>query len=376
MNNVDAYIGKGLAHLQNKEYYKSFRAFLKAIKSYPDIKFNIVPAYIASYLDTLPKSRNSFKTKSFEHLTKIWEIITQLKEDQLRANIIVTHYTSLDVLKNLLSGERFQFYNATYMNDPDEGEVFFKIISKGSIDVKKTFYKDSTNFYSPAYIGSFTKATDRKQEDKLFLWRTYGKHKSQEASGACMVFNGPSCFSPRVPSELGTMKTQQNTSEEDALEKLCLYEVVYRKDIKKNIRKNNIYQLMQYLTEELETINKECLKKALNDKEEDLIQKLVRELLDEIRFLFKDDHYSEENEMRVVSMEYTLGNSDPTNSRIKENTEYSPPRLYLEAPERFRFDKVLLGPQASGLAEWQQWAQLKPQGQSVKIEKSKISYKG
>ena len=379
MNEVDAYIERGWSYFRNNEYHQSFQDFLKAIELDPDIKFHVVPAYIAFYLNTTSEPPISFKVKTFEHCCKIWRTITKLKKHLLKPDATVTHYTSLDVLKNLLSGERFRFYNASHMNDPEEGETFFKILMEGStessIDIQDTFYDSPKNLHSPAYIGSFTKAnTLQGQVDKLFLWRTYGKHKNQEASGACMVFNGYTCFSPKVSSGLETMKTQRNLSEEDTPDSLCLYKVVYRKDIEKY---KDICTLMEELKTKLEAINEKCLNEA-TDKEKDLIhltRRIVREILDEIRFLFKSDDYSEEKEMRVVSMPHIPVDGELSNSEIKEDTGHYPPRLYLDAPKELRFDKVVLGPQALGLAEWERWAQLKSYGRSVQIENSIISYK-
>ena len=368
-DDVRIYIWRGWAYFYNEQYAPSFEDFLKAIEFDPDIKYHDVLAYIVSYLNTISALSISFKIKSFEHCSKIWEIITELKEDISEPDTTIAHYTSLDVLKNLLSGERFRFYNATYMNDPEEGKVFFEILEEEGMDVENIFYKNSTDFYSPAYIGSFTTADDLTQGGKLFLWRTYGKHRNQEASGACIAFNGSSFFSSNVSPKFGAMKTQRNPSEEEDIDSLHLYKVVYKKSVNNNKR-----LLMQKLATQLETIYQNCLRTVPNSEEKNLIRGLVRELLDAIRFLFKSDHYSEENEMRVVSLEYIPVDNGPSNSRIKEDTCDFPPRLYLEVPERFRFDSVMLGPQASGLEKWQQWARLKQQGRSIPIEKSKILY--
>ena len=377
-DDVRAYIWRGWAYFYKEQYGPSFQDFVEAIKLDPHIKSHDVLAYIASHLNTISNLNRPFKIRSFKHCSKIWKIITELKEYLSKPDVTITHYTSLDVLESLLSGERFRFYNATYMNDPEEGETFFTILKergkKNSIDVKKTFYDDPTDFYSPAYIGSFTqpKDTKNKEQDELFLWRTYGKHKNQEAGGACMVFNRTSLFSSNVSSKLRKMKTQRNPSEEEIIDNLYIYKVVYQKSIDDNKILRN---LIRKLATQLKTTDKKCLRKTPNNKKNNLIRGLVRELLDAIRFLFKSDHYNEENEMRVVSLEYISVDNSPPNSRIKEDTAHCPPRLYLEVPERFRFDKVLLGPQASGLEQWQQWTRLKQQGRSIPIEKSKIPYR-
>ena len=67
--------------------------------------------------------------------------------------------------------------------------MFFKIIGE-------TFYKDFYEKYddtildiSPAYIASFVKVDSENEPDKLFLWRTYGKHENEEAAGACLILS-------------------------------------------------------------------------------------------------------------------------------------------------------------------------------------------
>ena len=114
----------------------------------------------------------------------------------------VAHYTSLHALKNLSKSKScFRFYNSDYMNDPEEGQVFFKIMNEEypmdeGKDIEKCFYKDKDKSYrSPAYIGSFVHLEEESaQKDKLFLWRTYGKHDNEEAAGACLIFNSEQCF--------------------------------------------------------------------------------------------------------------------------------------------------------------------------------------
>ena len=371
-NNSSTYVRRAQVYFLNKRYALSFQDILKAIELEPKKKSRIAPAYIASQLDTVSEP---FQIKSFKYFINIWITINKIKRKLLEKDATVTHYTSLDVLKKLLSGKRFRFYNATYMNDPEEGKIFFKILKeenkKFKIDVEKIFYENSTDFYSPAYIGSFTTVND-PQEDELLLWRTYGKQKNEDAGGACLIFKN-SCFSENVDPGLGSMQMQEEHLDQKVPTRPCLYKVVYQKNMKNVV---GLCEIMEGLANQLGYINKRCLRKNQNKEEKDVIRALVRELLDEIRFLFKGDHYSDENEMRVVSMQYTPVDSDPPNSDIKEDKDHFPPRLYWNAPEGFHFDKVLLGPQAIGLAEWRQWARLKQQGRGISIEKSKIPYKG
>ena len=134
--------------------------------------------------------------RAFELYFKLSEAIIKIQNKQFyrpREAKEVAHYTSLHTLKTLATHEHFRLYNANYMNDPEEGRVFFEIMKGHGIEnVEEVFYGNNEKkpHLSPAYIGSFVKvdANEPEQKDELFLWRTYGKHDGQEAAGACLVF--------------------------------------------------------------------------------------------------------------------------------------------------------------------------------------------
>ena len=69
------------------------------------------------------------------------------------------------------------------------------------------------------------------------------------------------------------------------------------------------------------------------------LKRLARELLDNIRFLFKASHYKEEQEVRVVQFCYYDENMSQEPNRIKVDTEQIPPHFYLDAHDNFRFDR-------------------------------------
>ena len=132
------------------------------------------------------------------------------------------------------------------------------------------------------------------------------------------------------------------------------------------------------LSKELEELAK-CLKDIKDhlDKEnlseaKPELKKLVRELLDSIRFLFKASHYSEEKEVRVIDIRYHKENAAQGSDGVKVDVEQIPPRFYLETPESFRFDEVILGPRSQNIHEWEQW--IKEQDADVKVKKSEIKY--
>lgn len=170
-----------------------------------------------------------------------WELafaIREINTELLTDDREVAHYTSLHVLRDLVErGKPFRLYNSAYMNDPEEGRVFFKIM-KDAIDVEKIFYKNDSedSHSSPAYIGSFVQTDSRNEEgkDKLFLWRTYGKHNNEEAAGACLIFDkdqfARSMKTGTMPRLESVAKQGQSTGQNDPPP---LYRVVYKSEIGK-----------------------------------------------------------------------------------------------------------------------------------------------
>ena len=84
-------------------------------------------------LISIKEAKKKDKTKAFELYSKLLHSIIKIqlkrfyKPEESRE---VAHYTSLHTLKYLANEERFRFYNAAYMNDPEEGSVFFDITER------------------------------------------------------------------------------------------------------------------------------------------------------------------------------------------------------------------------------------------------------
>jgi len=210
---------RGYAYQLKRDFLKAFDDFVDSNKINPDLKSIFPRNYIAFQIDDIYKEgKEEDKAKAFELYSKLLDSIIKIKEKQFyepEEGGEVTHYTSLHTLKDLANKERFRFYNAAYMNDPEEGRVFFDIIERSVASVKEVFYeKDEDPLYSsPAYIGSFIKvgSDSQKQRDKLFLWRTYGKHNGQEAAGACLIFrHEETCFAKTYDQQVGEMQQLQS----------------------------------------------------------------------------------------------------------------------------------------------------------------------
>ena len=378
-----AHLLRGATYFLKGNLLNAFDDFVDSNKYDPGLKFISPQNYVASQIADIYKgSKKEDKAKAFELYSKLLHSIIKIQLKQFyksEEGREVTHYTSLHTLKDLAKKEHFRFYNAAYMNDPEEGSVFFNIMKESGIDVKKDFYEEDEDppYPSPAYIGSFimVDSNNQEQRDELFLWRTYGKHNGQEAAGACLIFRHEgTCFAKTYEPQVGGMQRLQSEPSmvtgdlknpgERQQSKPALYKILYMdKETKKELSEE-----LNELAESLKQVEHHASKRRGNKKNR--LKRLARELLDNIRFLFKASHYKEEHEVRVIQFCYYDENMSQGPDGINIDTEQIPPHFYLDAHDSFRFDEVILGPEAHGVREWTQW--LKKRG--IKAKKSEIKY--
>ena len=378
------YGGRGEAYIDKENYNLALDDFVRAEERDPNLKLTVPATYIASQIASIYRGaeQEDDKATAFKFYFKLFKATDALKTSRFfNPKAVVAHYSSLHTLKTLATKGRFRFYNAAYMNDPEEGRVFFEIMKEYAIDVQEVFYGDEAPpSPSPAYIGSFVlvDAREPKEKDKLFLWRTYGKHEEQEAAGSCLIFkHDGTVFAENCGTQIGAMQQLQvllklptptsDTSlpETGQLQKPELYRIVYG-DIETN---EEVSEELKQLADSLRPI-----RDYLSNKDagiQDGLKQLARELLDTIRFLFKASHYSEEREVRAVQIRYYDENLMQEMDEIKVDAEQIPPRFYLETHENFRFSEVILGPKTRHIEEWLRW--LKEQGHDY-VKQSTIKY--
>ena len=352
---ASTYSGRGGAYIEKESYDLALNDFVSGDECDPNLKMRYPAIYIASQIAAIYKGvgQEDDKVTAFKFYFKLFKASDAVKRNRFWGpKGEVAHYTSLHTLKTLAAKERFRFYNAAYMNDPEEGRVFFEIMKESGIDVQEFFYGDEDPPYpSPAYIGSFVRvdAIEPEQKDKLFLWRTYGKHDGQEATGACLIFKHEgTVFAENCGPQIGAMQQLQlkllmsegdrkNPEERQPL-KPDLYKIIYSD-------KGNNQELSEELNELAESLQQ--IKSYISEKDDHIkegLKQLARELLDNIRFLFKASHYSEEGEVRVVQIRYYDGNMTQEADEIKVDTKQIPPRFYLETSKDFRSAKSSLAP--------------------------------
>ena len=376
--NAKFYIYRATANCSYNNYEEGMKDFLESDRLNPNLKSENPYVYMANRINATPMKYND-RIKSLELLMSLTFVIRNIKEVLFYKNARdadLAHYTSLYALRNLsMTGQSnknsFRLYNATHMSDPQEGEEFFKILDIP--EFRKTFYEnyEDKSPISPAYIASFNTVDidSRNIPDKLTLWRFYGKHNDDEAAGACLIFKS-SQFVKEASDQIGDMAylqtgayiaTQGRSQIESKppLTRLPLYAIAYTSgEIQDHISK-----LRRHLIEAKEFFS------GLNVADSSAFASLVREVLDEIRFLFKSQQFQEEKEVRAV---WIVKDKTPVDVRLDVDTEKLPPRPYLTFAENIKFYKVVLGPKVTDLNTWRYW--LNTQRPDLQVEKSKIPF--
>lgn len=348
-------------------------------------------------------------------LIRIYICVAKIKSELTVTNICegerLGHYTKIYRLNKFLTKNnpqikcksnktnkknmaRLRLSNASYMNDPSEGKALVQYLKKMSrdisIDIKSPDNKDKrdslgtkSNSYnildqiedmytkkigaSNIYLFSLSKAIDI-----LPMWSIYGEN----GQGCCLIFDS-NIFDIPKDNILG------NTIQEEigfALDKS--HQIKERKtliDINENVDKFHLYRIcyipskaskkMTDLLRKLEqSINHRQIKQLKEKENSNDILNLINNILDEIRYLFKADTYSYEEEYRLLKL------VDVTNKKIKlSEVENSVPFLYIELEKNLKYKEIILGPKVNNpdfIAPYITYID-----GSIMIEKSSIKYR-
>ncbi len=269
-----------------------------------------------------------------------------------------------------------RLYNASYMNDPEEGLVIEKVL-KSNKEGKISSYFEKRDILDPSswFLMSFTSKTD-----DLAMWSQYG----DDAQGVCLVlkeddfsrftsFNDVSWRketlllesenkSEVAISELSSdFKSSPNKLENnDSSNSINRDETQLKSEKKDNVSKGNIDYLYRiaYIGKDFklekselfddDEINKldesvNHLKQKLEenlDESDPFYKNAISKCIEEIRYLFKSVDYKYENELRILR----YANLDPSNDKIKIDKESGIGKLYVERENPIQIEKVIFGP--------------------------------
>ena len=351
-------------------------------------KYDILNGWIEYYKDD--KDQNKLN-----QLIDIYRIVQEikfklgLKEDNKKLQF--GHYTKGSTLQVMLEQEekkekekkhifsvsgKTRLYNASYMNDPEEGLIIEKVL-KSNKEGKISSYFKNRNILDPSswFLMSFTSKTD-----DLAMWSQYG----DDAQGVCLVlreddFSRFTSFND-VPWRKETLLLESENKSEvaisesssdfesplnklennDSTNSINKDESQLKSEQKDNVSKGSIDYLYRiayigkdFKLEKSELFDDDEIKK-LDESVNHLKQKLEENLdesdpfyknaiskcIEEIRYLFKSVDYKYENELRILR----YANLDPSNDKIKIDKTSRIGKLYVERENPIQIEEVIFGP--------------------------------
>lgn len=189
------------------------------------------------------------------------------------------YYTSLDTFSYMLPFKaedemvgRLSVMNIAYMNDPNEGRTLQKCLFSGNVPFEGDTLQRKDARYPYVFLKCFT-----PQIDFLPMWEMYGDH----ASGCCLVLD---------------WNLTQNKSKE-----VPLYHVCYLTDdgTSYNINSQNNPDLECYREIEVELKELVSCCNTLYKEGDEACMDALHSFLNQILYLFKEDSYAYEREVRI-----------------------------------------------------------------------------
>ena len=357
-------------------------------------KYDILNGWIEYYKDVKDKDK-------LNQLIDIYKIVQEikfklgLKEDNKKLQF--GHYTKGSTLQVMLEQEekkekekkhifsvsgKTRLYNASYMNDPEEGLVIEKVL-KSNKEEKISSYFENRNILDPSswFLMSFTIKTD-----DLAMWSQY----VDNAQGVCLVLkeddfsrftslndvpwsketvflesenksevsisesssdfkSSPNKLENNDSSNsINRDETQLKSEQKDNVSKGSidyLYRIAYIKNIGKDFKleKSELFDddEINKLDESINHLKQKLYKKLYEN--DDFYKNAITECIEEIRYLFKSVDYKYENELRILR----YANLDPSNDKIKIDNTSGIGKLYVERENPIQIEEVIFGPKFS-----------------------------
>ena len=346
------------------------------------------------------KIHNFFvKTANDEHKSNAVSFLIQLLENSysfLNASLreankelgeTLYQYTSASTLGKICSlsdpenESKFalRLYNASYMNDPEEGHLLLKNFFENNKEPKDSIidYEEwaSPTTVSDVYISSLTNSNpvyDANTSSKSMpLWNSYADNHTGVALGITV----------KIPLQKPTRNVaKSNQLDGIDMEKQSpdtfpihhnLYKVFYKKDNydgnnaseSVNDNKSNMQETIDNIESSYENI---C---NLSDifKDIELVKTCIYTALEKIRYLYKESYYEYESEYRIIretnveSAQYEKGN----------------PRLFVtldKSTVNASLKEIIFGSKFEGAYLWTPLIS-KKLGKGVKCRKSNLAYR-
>lgn len=364
-NYKDAYYNLGIVYIKDKnlnEAKENFRKYLEInekeqlkkfeeIKNHKEVEYKIKEAYkenvnkgivqkdiLFSIRDILNNDLliDNEKLALIELIYYCYELMEKIKFKKYK-NFKLTHYTRAGNLKFLLKKKaefgKLRLSNATYMNDPEEGQIFKKAISKYRKGKLKNIFDNVSDMKNYTYLTCFCPYEKR---DTLPMWVHYG----DGCKGVGLVFN------------------------EKFFENEDLYKVQYI-----DIENFNIYKIDKNIRNEFKQIFEFLSKNYSQKNNNEKFLEYINVIINYISYFFKDKAYDYENEVRMIQFR------DYESEDVCINEDFEVPRLYIEYDKEIKAkeycEEIIVGSKGN-------FEEIKTYAEYVgvkKCTKSKIKYR-
>lgn len=231
---------------------------------------------------------------------------------------------------------KFRMYNTVYMNDPSEGQTFLDVLCNYKSDtsdilvdeelkkiLNEIYYSDVFLEASNTYIASFS---TKEAKDVLPMWSMYG----DDSKG---------CFIEIPVDKLKLINESEENNEK--LDENSRYDLMYKVRYLDETKNHNEFNAIR-----------DKLKQILNDDFNELpklyrkdILSIIGDILSEIRFLYKSQSYSYENEVRMFKTADKPDDGDKLTFKneiqLSEVNELSQvPKLYVNLNSDIHYNDV------------------------------------
>ena len=374
-NNAYAYCQIGHLNILRNEKEEAWEAYNKAIEIKPLMIILMKDKSFCKYVQENVKNNEEKKliANLFIAVMSLKESFLYNKTDEKYCFKQVAHYTKLNSLKYLFKLNRhsseesinnknkdksyLRINNAAYMNDPTECVLFINLLKASKKELVKELiddlYEDTKSNErvnvlkgkNHVFLLSFSEAIDTS----LPMWVQY----SDNGKGCCLVYD-ISRFDKEEKNSIGYPKKESYEEEnitDDEIDKevsenndtYCLYKVKYLDELSSDKIDDDIRDYIELIGSKLidliNYINK-------NEERSTIIKNIIINILDQVRFLFKDKNYEHEKEVRIVKFE--------SNGHVhftKDSEDLVIPHVYINFKRDLIADEVKLGPKVTNSVE-------------------------
>ncbi|MFA7833166.1 tetratricopeptide repeat protein [Aeromonas dhakensis] len=339
------------------------------------------PHWLYSYVELL-KKKNDISCDNDEvwHLLAVINLLAQWQQSQhlIKTEATLHHFTHFDVLEKLLPSDKkntgstrkniLRCYHVSYMNDPSEGLRLIDFHKKKDTNPIAAAAKEASlllskwfgDEVSEGYFHQFENATTiadlpasvfttsfTERADSLDLWRAYGN----DGKGISISIPIKGSRDLYLPSQIITRNDDRTLNiKQNHISPLHVLDPTEPRVYRVGYTDEQIIHALTIFSAPLRR-----LESILSDKELDaqtrkqwsrLAGKNITEALLHILYLFKDEAYASEKEVRAIQVHHLYS------SKVLRD-ERSPRRLFCELPGGILFTRpnteIIIGPKAEDM---------------------------